>query len=369
MVELRGVTWDHVRGYGGLRAAAEAYRAVRPDVRVSWETRSLQAFADQPVEKLERYDLIVLDHPSIGEAVARGALAPFEGDIDDGAASVGRSSESYVWQGRRWALPVDAAAQVAAYRADLLARCGVPPPENWDDVVRTAHLLRERGMTIAMPAIPVDAVCAFLGISTAPFDEDRVVEPDVGRRALSILHDVLGLAHPMSLGSNPPTVLAYMAANDDVAYCPLAFGYVTFARGGAGQEALRFGPGPEWSGTLGGAGLAVSSASSSGDEAIAFARFVCSADVQRGPYVDGGGQPGHRAAWTDPDVDASATGFFSSTLPALDRAYLRPRFDGFLSFQDDAGEVIHSFLRGETDRDSALDRIDELFRETSEVRP
>ena len=26
MVELRGVTWDHVRGYGGLRAAADAYR-------------------------------------------------------------------------------------------------------------------------------------------------------------------------------------------------------------------------------------------------------------------------------------------------------------------------------------------------------
>src|SRR6187399_1676581 len=91
MVELRGVTWDHVRGYGGLRAAAEAYRVDRPDMQVTWETRSLQAFADQPVEQLERYDLIVLDHPSIGEAVARGALAPF--DEADEIASVGRSSE------------------------------------------------------------------------------------------------------------------------------------------------------------------------------------------------------------------------------------------------------------------------------------
>src|SRR4051794_21835548 len=112
MVELRGVTWDHVRGYGGVRAAAEAYRLERPDVRVTWETRSLQAFADQPVEQLERYDLIVLDHPSIGEAVARGALAPFEdvaADVDGGATSVGRSSESYVWDGRRGGLPVDAA--------------------------------------------------------------------------------------------------------------------------------------------------------------------------------------------------------------------------------------------------------------------
>ena len=362
MVELRGVTWDHVRGYGGLRAAADGYRADRPDVHVTWETRSLQAFADQPVEELERYDLIVLDHPSIGEAVARRALAPFE-DGDE-IASVGRSSESYVWEGRRWALPVDAAAQVAAYRPDLLERANVSVPRRWEDVGRVADVLRGHGLTIAMPAIPVDVVCAFFGISRASFEDDRVVERDTGRRALSILRDVLDVAHPISLESNPPTVLTHMATNDDVAYCPLAFGYVTFARDPADAHALRFGPGPEWSGTLGGAGIAVSSASTHTDEAGAFARFVCSADVQRGAYVDGGGQPGHRAAWTDPMVDGAANGFFSSTLQALDRAYLRPRFDGFLSFQDAAGDVIHRFIRDRSDPDAALDRIDQLFRET-----
>ena len=361
MIELRGVTWDHVRGYGGVRAAAEAYRVERPDVRVTWETRSLQAFADQPVEELARYDLIVLDHPSIGEAVARGALAPIDGDLDD-ANSVGRSIESYVWEGRRGALPVDAAAQVAAYRPDLLDRAGVTSAETWDDVGGIAHALREHGMTIAMPAIPVDLICAFLGISRAPFDGDRVAERDTGRRALSILHDVLGVAHPMSLESNPPTVLAHMGANDDIAYCPLAFGYVTFARDNGGD--LHFGAGPEYSGTLGGAGIAVSAASTQIDEATGYARFVCSAEVQRGAYVEGGGQPGHRAAWTDPEVDAAANGFFSSTLQALDRAYLRPRFDGFLSFQDTAGEVIHDFVRNGTDPDTALDRIDALFRES-----
>jgi multiple sugar transport system substrate-binding protein len=244
-------------------------------------------------------------------------------------------------------------------------------PETWDDVARIAHALRERGMTIAMPAIPVDVVCAFLGISRARFDGDRVVERDAGRRALSILHDVLDVAHPMSLTSNPPTALAHMAANDDVAYCPLAFGYVSFARSGPDRRDLRFAPGPERSGTLGGAGIAVSSASSYIDEAIAHATFVCSADVQRGAYVDGGGQPGHRAAWTDPEVDARANGFFSSTLPALDGAYLRPRYDGFLSFQDAAGEVVHDFLRSRSDPDAALDRIDELFRRSlaHEVQP
>jgi multiple sugar transport system substrate-binding protein len=173
---------------------------------------------------------------------------------------------------------------------------------------------------------------------------------------------VADVAHAMSLGSNPPTVLAHMAEHDDVAYCPLAFGYVTFARDGSDRHTLRFASGPEMSGTLGGAGLAVSSASRNVDEARAHARFVCSTEVQRGTYVDGGGQPGHRAAWTDPQVDLRANGFFSSTLPALDAAYLRPRYDGFLAFQDIAGDLVHGYLRRGGDPDDVLDRIDEAYR-------
>jgi multiple sugar transport system substrate-binding protein len=363
MVELRGITWDHERGYGGLRAAADAYRAVRPDVRVTWEARSLQAFADQPVEELERYDLIVLDHPSIGEAVAEGALVPLDDAApDDEAASVGRSAESYRWQDNWWALPVDAAAQVAAYRPDLLERVGVEVPTSWDDVLRLAAVLTERRLAIAMPAIPVDLACAFFGIANATFDGERVAVRDAGRRALAILRDVASLAHPMSLSSNPPSVLDHMAMHDDVAYCPLAFGYVTFARPTRSGTALRFGAAPERSGTLGGAGLAVSSASAHADEAIAHAAFVCSADVQRGPYVDGGGQPGHRAAWMDASVDAAANGFFSSTLGALDDAYLRPRYDGFLRFQDEAGAAIHAFVRDGGDPDAVLDDLDARYR-------
>src|ERR671930_234263 len=119
------MTWDHVRGVGGLRAAAEAYRSVRADVSVTWDTRSLQALADQA------------------------------------ASSVGRSSESYVWTDRRWALAVDAAAQVAAYRSDLI-ESGVP--RTWDEVEALARTARSRERWIALPAIPTDAICNFLAV-------------------------------------------------------------------------------------------------------------------------------------------------------------------------------------------------------------
>jgi multiple sugar transport system substrate-binding protein len=84
--------------------------------------------------------------------------------------------------------------------------------------------------------------------------------------------------------------------------------------------------------------------------------------VQRGPYVDGGGQPGHRSAWTDERANAATGGFFADTLAAVDAAFLRPRHDGFLSFQDEAGRAVHAVLRGELPPASALRRLDAAYR-------
>ena len=51
-VELRGITWDHPRGYDPLAATARAYAASHPGMAITWEKRSLQAFADYPIEAL-----------------------------------------------------------------------------------------------------------------------------------------------------------------------------------------------------------------------------------------------------------------------------------------------------------------------------
>jgi multiple sugar transport system substrate-binding protein len=155
---------------------------------------------------------------------------------------------------------------------------------------------------------------------------------------------VISLAHQQSLGWNPPTMLDHMARFDDVAYCPLAFGYVTEARPDDSRHALRFTGGPAGPdgvprGTLGGAGLAISSRTQHREEASAHAQFVASADVQRGVYVDGGGQPGHRAAWIDDGVNERTAGFFADTLEALDAAYLRPRDPGFHAWLREGGDA------------------------------
>ena len=67
MVELIGITWNHTRGYLPMVATAQRFSELRPHVSIAWHKRSLQAFADAPlVDLAARFDLMVIDHPSIG---------------------------------------------------------------------------------------------------------------------------------------------------------------------------------------------------------------------------------------------------------------------------------------------------------------
>jgi multiple sugar transport system substrate-binding protein len=372
---LRGVSWDHVRGLGGLEATAAAWAAARPGVRVRWSPRSLQAFADQPVDELaRRFDLIYLDHPAVGEAVARACLVPLDEHLDPAVladqeeASVGASAASYTWDGHRWALATDAAAQVAAYRPDLLAEAGLAVPRSWPEALDAAAGLRRAGRWAALPAIPVDAICAFLAVCAAlgeaPFRAPgRVVSRPTGRAALALLAAFVERCHPASLDWNPPTMLEHMSAGDEVAYCPLAFGYANYARPGFRDHLVLAAPPPAGDdgvprGTLGGAGLAVSAHSPAVAEAVGYAAFVADPETQRTLYFQAGGQPGHRSAWTDPAVNDAANGFFRATLEALDAALLRPRHDGFLAFQEAAGELVHAHLRRGGDPDRVLEAMD-----------
>jgi multiple sugar transport system substrate-binding protein len=371
---LRGITWDHVRGLGGLEATAAAYAAAVPGVRVEWTTRSLQAFADQPVDELaRRFDLVYLDHPAVGEAVARSCLVPLDEQLDKAALAVqatggvGRSAESYVWERHRWALATDAAAQVAAYRPDLLRRARVTVPQTWPEALDTAAALRKAGLWAAVAAIPVDAVCAFLAVCAAlgetPFFTRQVVSRRIGRSALALLAALVERCHPASLDWNPPRLLEAMSGGDEVAYCPLAFGYANYARPGFRDHLVLAAPPPAGNdgvprGTLGGAGLAVSASSAAVAEAVGYAAFVARPEVQRTVYFEAGGQPGHRSAWTDEAVNAAASGFFRDTLGALDAAVLRPRHDGFLAFQETAGDLVHRYLRHGGDPDRVLAAMD-----------
>jgi multiple sugar transport system substrate-binding protein len=116
--------------------------------------------------------------------------------------------------------------------------------------------------------------------------------------------------------------------------------------------------------TLGGTGLAISADCTNRDAALAYAQFVAGAECQRGMYVSSGGQPGYRAAWVDPEVNASCGNFFQQTLPTLDEAYQRPRYNGYIPFQDHAGPIVHAYLRDSGSAQIAIEQINQWYRES-----
>ena len=70
-IQLNGITWDHTRGYVSVVATAQRFHELHPHVEIIWHKRSLQEFADAPIQKLvEKYDLLVIDHPWAGFAAA-----------------------------------------------------------------------------------------------------------------------------------------------------------------------------------------------------------------------------------------------------------------------------------------------------------
>ncbi|QAV70604.1 extracellular solute-binding protein [Salinibacterium sp. UTAS2018] len=363
---IRGMTWEHERGYGSVVKAAEAYRSVAPDVEVQWEYRSLQAFADQDLESLvEQYDLLVIDHPHIPVAAEDNLFTPLNGrgfDIELATLatqSVGRSHESYQHLGQQWGLALDAAAQVAAYRPDLLEA----PPRTWPEVIALA----EEGRVL-WPFKPVDAYSSLITIA-AGLGEDPMATPgvflseDVLTRSMELLTRLARLVPADNAGFNPIQVADVLAESDTFAYSPLLFGYTNYSRAGYRLNRVQYIDIPSSTrglagSLLGGAGIAVSSRSQVMDAAIAHAFWLASGDVQESSYYDGGGQPGNAVAWESARTNADSLDFFTGTRATLEGAYMRPRFATYIELQNAVSPLVTSALLGEITIAELRERLD-----------
>ncbi|MEO0055126.1 MAG: hypothetical protein RLZZ50_1073 [Verrucomicrobiota bacterium] len=376
-VLLRGITWNHTRGYLPLVAAGQRFHEIHGGaVDVVWEKRSLREFEATPVDELAaRYDLLVIDHPFVGYASATGALLPLDAHLDaaflqdQAAHSVGGSHESYLWDGRQWALAIDAATPVACWRPDLVSRLGLALPRTWEELLALA-----RAGHVELPAAPINCLMNFYSLCVshgeAPaLSRERLVSAPVGEAALADLAALIAACAPGGLARNPIQSYEHLlrADNERLAYIPLTYGYSNYSRPGYAARLLSFGDvvahrGAPLRTTLGGTGLALSARASHREWALRFARYAASGEVQRTLFTAAGGQPGHRAAWTDADADRAANGYFSATLPTLDRAWLRPRHDGYMHFQDAASDVVHAALSGRAAFDATLTEINRLWR-------
>lgn len=132
MIELRGIAWDHPRGYEPLIAASKEFKRSKPSVSIKWDVRSLKDFGDMTIENLiERYDLITIDHPYMGQADKIGLLLKLEEYLTSDqkktleAEALGECYNIYHYKQHIYAMPIDAAALIAAYRKDEIEGIGL----------------------------------------------------------------------------------------------------------------------------------------------------------------------------------------------------------------------------------------------------
>ncbi|WP_119258476.1 extracellular solute-binding protein [Shinella zoogloeoides] len=362
-----GLTWDHPRGYNALAETARRVNAGRVQPLIHWNKQPLEGFESAPIRDLaERNDLLVMDHPHIGEAVAEDCfwaledLYPAEQLALWRRDSVGPSAASYHWDGRTWALPLDVATQVMARRADRLPE----PPESWDEIVALAARLPV-AQSLAGPHAVLTLMSMVAGAGGCVGGEDFLPVAE-GAAALETMHRLHARRPTASETLNPIGLLEAMARGGDIALVPLVFGYVTYAALGHAPQVVRFSDtlrqGGGAGGVIGGTGIAFSRRSRPTPELLDHIASLLAAPTQVEVFPTFGGQPSARAAWRDAGVNDAWGDFYRGTLATAETALLRPRFDGYIAFQTAAAQCVRLALERREEPETTLAALRTLWR-------
>ena len=379
MPVINGIAWDHPRGFDPMVATAKEFANRYPEVEILWDKRPLQAFADRPIENMAfEYDLMVIDHPHVGEASRKNLLLEldsfneFKDKIDIlSKNSVGLSYQSYHFNNHQYALAIDAAAPVAAYKIGALDEL----PFTFEQVLSLA----EKSLVI-WPAKPVDAISCFNTIAAnighaINSTEHEFIDRGIGITILKMMKKLSSLVPKDCLEMNPINALDYMSSNNDKVYCPLLYGYSNYSRKNFRDGLIKFTNIPSFDeninnckgAQIGGTGLAISKETKNIEIALEYVFWVASEECQKNSYYYLGGQPAHIEAWKDKNINNNCNNFFINTLETLENSWLRPRFDGYMYFQDIAGTIINDYLKNDKQADITIDKIIMEFEKSLNV--
>lgn len=380
---LAGLTWDHPRGYGPLQALEQLdhtfpagpggknhpYGSVtRP---VAWSRHALEGFESTPLATLaDDYDLVVIDHPHLADAVYAHALVPLDEVVPAATLTAwatsfaGPSFASYQHQGRTWALPIDAATQV------LAARPTTPSLDTWTEVQQYATA--NPGSVLLCVAGP-HATSTYISIlvgmdQPVAADPAEFVDRSASVEALEFLRELHAHCSPGNDELNPIAALQRMTDDPTIQLIPLIFGYVNYSVPDAPGLPVRFRDAPAWregarrGSVLGGTGLAVTRHGGKDPAAVAeHLSRLADPRVQAALFPTTGGQPATDIAWRSDTVNAGSHSFYRATRSTLDEAWVRPRRLGWNQFYDRTAAVIRGLLHGRCTPKVATDLINERY--------
>jgi len=377
MIELKGIAWDHPRGYEPLIAASVEYNKLHSDVTIKWDVRSLKEFGDLPIEQLiERYDLITIDHPYMGQADKNGLLLKLEEHLSTGQIktletdALGECFKIYHYNNHLYATPIDAAALVASYRKDLMEKAGLSLPKTRSELKRFYGIL-PADFKVAWALCPTDIWCTFLSLCAqnagSGFINNRTIDANVGAGVLDEIKFHLDFLHPESLNWNPIQILNRMGNDDGIIYSPYLFGYTNYSRLDYTKSLVHFTNSPTGeqqniSTIMGGVGLAVSALTKQPAVAANFAHYVATGNIQSGIFTKNGGQPASQKAWENEKNNELCGNFFSETIKTIKNAYIRPQHRGWNHFQEQGADLIHEGIVKNTGSDIIMTQLNELYK-------
>lgn len=293
---------------------------------------------------------MIIDHPHVPDAVHADAVIAFE-DVATREqlellerTSVGQSHASYKYQGKHWALAIDTAAQVSAYRPDKADSA----PIFWSDVfdlVRTGTLL--------WPYKPVDAFSTFATLmaqKSAPIaTASQFIDEKVALEVLEFMIELAALVPEFCATSNPIDIAERLSGDDTYTYGICMYGYSNYSHADFKKNRLVYEDVPSFDGQasgsqLGGAGVAISSKSKNVEAAATAAILLSLPEIQASTYGSAGGQPGNLVAWKNGELNNLTLNFFRNTLRTLERAWVRPRVLGWPDVQYQSSLAIHHTL-------------------------
>ena len=378
-MKLKGMTWNHERGIKPLVLASEIFKQ-KYSIEIEWDARSLSDFEIFPLDELaEKYDMIMIDHPHIGVAARENLLLPLEDYLnadfllEQENGSVGLSYKSYSWNKSQYAIPLDAAAQVSVRREDLLSVC----PFTWDDVFNLPANL-PKGQYMAIPLVAQHVFSSFFTLcshfdSTAFWSDGSLLDQTRGQKALDYLERLIKISHPESSNMDPIIMLNMMIESDEIVYSPLVYGYSNYSRTTFTKKILTFADmpsselGPQGS-MIGGVGLSLTSKCRDVDSCLKFLQMIGAPDFQKNEINLADGQPGHILAWQDKKVNKDSNNFFINTLKTLQMGSLRPRFDGVVEFQKQAGTLLcEELIKSNIDKKSIINKLNLLFKDNCRI--
>lgn len=358
-MNLKGLTWDHPRGYHALQTSLEWEHCPIE----KWDVQPLSGFEETPLHELaSHYDLLVIDHPHLGQAIASDCLQPLDAQLSpmwlEGLKThcIGQAAHSYWLDNHCWALPLDASSQIMAYRSEQ--RDTALAINGWLDLLRSRCRFQ---LCLAGPHSTLQLLALSLAVGSSGPNNHQFMSIHDGVEAVDLMKSLFLTSVAPSTFLNPIEILDTLNDSSKFDLCPFVYGYVNYSQVPSRIEVCA--P-PSNISILGGTGIAITNKCHVTNELLLYLKKLLSSDVQNTFIPEYNGQPSFKSAWKNTDVNQRVNHFYHHAYTTVDNAYLRPRYAGYIDFQDAAAQLIRKGLTNRTSSKQMVKEINLLYSKT-----